>query len=49
MWVVHSFKPGDRQRKRLDKRIEKATDAMAELNVTGRGRKRLSADETYGC
>ena len=44
--VVHSFKQSDRQRKSLDKRIEKATESIADLNVTGRGRKRLSTDET---
>ncbi len=43
--VVHSFKQSEHQRKSLDKRIKKATDALSELNVTGRGRKRLSADE----
>lgn len=43
--VVHSFKQSERQRKSLDKRIKKATEALSELNVTGRGRKRLSADE----
>lgn len=44
--VVHSFKYAKRQQKGLDQRIEKATDALHQLNVTGRGRKRLSPEDT---
>jgi transposase len=44
--VVHSFKYAARQQKSLDARIEKATDALNQLNLTGRGHKRLSASET---
>ncbi len=44
--VVHSFKHGQRQRQSLDNRIEKATAAIAQLNVTSRGHKRRSVDET---
>ncbi len=44
--VVHSFKHGQRQRQSLDNRIEKATAAIAQVNVTGPGHKRRSADET---
>jgi transposase len=43
--VVHSFKYAARQQKGLDERIEKATAALNQLNVTGRGHKRLSAPE----
>ncbi len=43
--VVHSFKYAARQQKGLDDRIEKATDALNQLNLTGRGHKRLSALE----
>jgi transposase len=43
--VVHSFKYAARQQKGLDERIEKATAALNQLNVTGRGHKRLSASE----
>nr|WP_228021954.1 DUF4277 domain-containing protein [Romeria gracilis] len=43
--VVHSFKSAGRQQQGLDKRIEKATDALNQLNLTGRGHKRLSASE----
>jgi transposase len=45
-YVVHSFKNAARQTKGLDERIEKATAALNQLNLTGRGRKRLSAPET---
>lgn len=44
--VVRSFKHQQRQQKGLDKRLEKATEALAKLNVTGRGHKRLSVDDT---
>lgn len=44
--VVHSFKYAARQQKGLDNRIEKATEALNQLNQTGRGHKRLSAPET---
>lgn len=44
--VVHSFKHGQRQQKSLDNRIENAIEAVAGLNLTGRGHKRLSVDET---
>jgi transposase len=44
--VVHSFKYAARQQKGLDNRIEKATAALNQLNLTGRGHKRLSVDET---
>ena len=44
--VVHSFKYAARQQKSLDNRIEKATDALNRLNLTGRGHKRLSVEET---
>ncbi|CAN5704342.1 hypothetical protein BH23CYA1_BH23CYA1_22640 [soil metagenome] len=44
--VVHSFKYAARQKKGLDNRIEKATAALRQLNLTGRGHKRLSAPET---
>lgn len=44
--VVHSFKYAARQRKGLDNRIEKATATLNQLNLTGRGHKRLSVDET---
>ena len=45
-FVVHSFKYAGRQRKGLDNRIEKATEALNELNLTGRGHKRRTAEET---
>lgn len=44
--VVHSFKYAGRQQKSLDTRIEKATAALSQLNLTGRGHKRLSVEET---
>ena len=44
--VVRSFKYQQRQQKGLDQRLEKATEALANLNVTGRGHKRLSVYET---
>ncbi|MEO0396318.1 MAG: DUF4277 domain-containing protein, partial [Cyanobacteria bacterium P01_A01_bin.137] len=44
--VVRSFKHQQRQQKGLDQRLEKATEALANLNVTGRGHKRLSVYET---
>ena len=44
--VVHSLKYAKRQQKGLDSRIEKATDALNQLNLSGRGRKRLSVEET---
>ena len=44
--VVRSFKHQQRQQTGLDQRLEKATEALANLNVTGRGHKRLSVDET---
>jgi transposase len=44
--VVHSFKYAARQQKGLDNRIEKATEALNQLNLTGRGHKRLSAPDT---
>ena len=44
--VVCSFKHQQRQQKGLDQRLEKATEALAKLNFTGRGRKRLSVDDT---
>ncbi len=44
--VVRSFKYAERQQKSLDNRIEKATVALNQLNLTGRGHKRLSALET---
>ena len=44
--VVHSFKYARRQQQGLDNRIEKATGALNQLNLTGRGHKRLSAEET---
>ena len=44
--VVQSLKYAKRQHKGLDSRIEKATDALGQLNQRGRGRKRLSAEET---
>ena len=45
-FVVHSFKYAARQRKGLDNRIEKATEALNELNLTGRGHKRRTPEET---
>lgn len=44
--VVRSFKYARRQQKSLDTRIEKALDALNQLNATGRGHKRLSTEET---
>ena len=44
--VVRSFKHQQRQQKGLDQRLEKARAALAKLNVTGRGHKRRSTDET---
>lgn len=44
--VVRSFKYARRQQKSLDSRIEKALDALNQLNLTGRGHKRLSTEET---
>lgn len=44
--VVHSFKYATRQQKGLDNRIEKATAALNQLNLTGRGHKRLSVEDT---
>lgn len=44
--VVRSFKHQQRQQTGLDQRLEKATEALTHLNVTGRGHKRLSVDET---
>ncbi|NJM99968.1 MAG: hypothetical protein HC800_25035 [Phormidesmis sp. RL_2_1] len=44
--VVRSFKHQQRQQKGLDQRLEKATETLAKLNLTGRGHKRLSVDET---
>jgi transposase len=44
--VVRSFKHQQRQQKGLDQRLEKAREEIANLNVTGRGRKRRSVDET---
>lgn len=45
-FVVHSFKYAARQQQGLDNRIEKATNALNQLNLTGRGHKRLSAETT---
>lgn len=45
-FVVKSFKYARRQQKSLDARIEKATHALEQLNLTGRGHKRLSLEET---
>jgi transposase len=45
-WVVHSFKQSQRQRHHLDQRIEKSTAALAALNESGRGHRRISVDET---
>ena len=44
--VVHSFKYARRQQQGLDNRIQKATEALNQLNLTGRGHKRLSPEET---
>lgn len=44
--VVRSFKHQQRQQTGLAQRLEKATEALDTLNVTGRGRKRLSVEET---
>ena len=44
--VVKSFKYARRQQKSLDSRLEKALDALKQLNVTGRGHKRLSPEDT---
>jgi transposase len=43
--VVHSFKYAEREREVLDARIKKAQETIAELNIRGRGRKVLDADE----
>ena len=45
-FVVHSFKYARRQQQGLDQRIEKATNALNQLNLTGKGRKRRFAKET---
>ncbi len=45
-FVVHSFKYARRQQQGLDNRIEKAAAAINQLNLTGRGHKRLSTEET---
>lgn len=44
--VVHSLKYANRQQQGLDSRIERAIDALKQLNLSGRGRKRLSVEET---
>ena len=44
--VVRSFKYQQRQQKGLEQRIEKTTEAIAKLNLTGRGHKRHSVDDT---
>lgn len=44
--VVRSFKYARRQQKSLESRIEKALDGLSQLNLTGKGHKRLSAEET---
>lgn len=44
--VVCSFKYQQRQQTGLDQRLEKATEALANLNVTGRGHKQLSGEDT---
>jgi len=44
--VVHSLKYAKRQQKGLDSRIDKATNALNQLNLSGRGRKRLSIEDT---
>ena len=44
--VVRSFKHQQRQQKGLEQRIEKTTEAIAKLNLTGRGHKRHSVDDT---
>ena len=44
--VVRSFKFARRQQRSLDTRIEKAIEALSQLNATGRGHKRLSTEET---
>ena len=44
--VVRSFKHQQRQQKALDQRLEKTTEALAKLNLTGRGHKRRSVDDT---
>ena len=44
--VVRSFKHQQRQQKALDQRLEKTTEALAKLNLTGRGHKRQSVDDT---
>jgi transposase len=43
--VVHSEKHGKSQQKGLDSRLEKAQNAIAELNRKGRGRKALREEE----
>ncbi|MEO1791697.1 MAG: DUF4277 domain-containing protein [Cyanobacteria bacterium J06629_19] len=44
--VVHSLKYAKRQQKGLDSRLENATDALTQMNQTGRGHKRLSLEQT---
>ena len=44
--VVHSFKHQTRQKKGLDQRLERAKDAIAELNLRGRGHKHRTLEET---
>lgn len=44
--VVHSLKYARRQQQGLDSRIEKATDALNQLNLRGRGHKQLSVEDT---
>lgn len=44
--VVRSFKHQQRQQKGLDQRLEKATEEISNLNLTGRGHKRRSVDDT---
>ncbi|MDP2902071.1 MAG: hypothetical protein Q8N96_03045, partial [Methylovulum sp.] len=43
--VVHSLKQAASQKKALDARLEKAQKAIANLNLRGRGRKRLDENE----
>ena len=43
--VVRSFKYAERQEKELKERLKKAESAIASLNLRGRGRKELNADE----
>jgi transposase len=44
--VVRSFKYQQRQQKGLEQRLEKTTEAIAKINLTGRGHKRHSVDDT---